>query len=435
LPKAFKKSEKPPPATLAEWLGYIESQHPKSIAMGLDRVDQVRLRLQLAPDFPIITVGGTNGKGSTCAILESIYHKAGYKVGCYTSPHLLRYNERLRIDCTEADDGALCAAFHAVELAREDVQLTYFEFGTLAAVWHLVQSEVDVGILEVGLGGRLDAVNVFEPSCCIVTNVGLDHMDFLGNSREDIGYEKSGIFRRNIPAICGDLHPPDRLRDHASFIGADLKLIQRDFTMMLEGDVWTYWNEGSVIEGLSLPALTGNFQLNNAACAITAINALHERLPVNNFHLSNGLHTVRLAGRFQKVGEHPQVILDVAHNPHAALVLAENLQQSHCGGDTTAVFAMLADKDIEGVVNAVAGQVNHWYIGGIDNTRAASVQKLAQTVAKHDAGNGVKIFPDIASAYHQAYLDAGKNDRIIVFGSFYTVADVMRVLAPTHPND
>src|SRR5690606_11971231 len=201
------------------------------------------------------------------------------------------------------------------------VQLTYFEFGTLAAVWHLAQSGVDVGILEVGLGGRLDAVNVFEPSCCIVTNIGLDHMDFLGNSRDDIGYEKSGIYRRDIPAICGDIQPPGGLLNNASLVGADLILIQLHFSATLNYDCWIYREKEAVIDELPLPALAGNFQLGNAACAIAAVNALQALLPTNNLHLSKGLRTVNLAGRFQKVADHPQVILDVAHNPHAALVL------------------------------------------------------------------------------------------------------------------
>lgn len=423
------------PVNLTDWLRYIEAQHPKSIAMGLDRVDAVRRRLKLDPDFPVITVAGTNGKGSTCAMLERIYHEARYRVGCYSSPHLLRYNERVHIDLDEADDESLCAAFLAVEMAREDALLTYFEFGTLAAMWHFMQSGIDVAIMEVGLGGRLDAVNVFEPSCCIVTSIDLDHMDFLGNSREDIGYEKSGVFRRGIPAICGDIDPPLSLLNHAADIGADLKLIQREFSMAIDGDSWTYQQGEIAIEKLPLPALVGNFQLGNAACAITAINALQTQLSVSQADIAAGLRTVKLAGRFQQLLDNPPVILDVAHNPHAALVLTKNLLQSPCTGRTLAVFSMLADKDIGGVVAATASQIDVWYVAGIDNVRAAIASQLAHAIHLHDADSEIQIFEDIASAYRQAFLDAGKNDRIIVFGSFFTVADVMRVLASIHRND
>ncbi len=423
------------PVDLAGWLHYIEAQHPKSIAMGLDRVDAVRQRLKLDPDFPVITVAGTNGKGSTCAMLERIYHEAGYRVGCYSSPHLLRYNERVHVGIEEVGDESLCAAFLAVEMAREDVLLTYFEFGTLAAMWHFMQSNVDVAIMEVGLGGRLDAVNVFEPSCCIVTSIDLDHMDFLGNSREAIGYEKSGIFRPGISAICGDINPPDSLLKHAANIGADLKLIQREFSITADGNNCAYLEGKTAIKGLPLPALVGNFQLGNAACAIAAINTLQAQLPVAQAYMASGLRAVRLAGRFQRISDNPQVILDVAHNPHAALVLAKNLLQSPCAGRTLAVFSMLADKDIDGVVAATASRIDAWYVAGIDNIRAATATQLAHAIHLHDADNDVLAFEDIASAYRRAFLDAGKNDRIIVFGSFFTVADVMRVLASIHRND
>lgn len=425
----------PLPVDLAGWLRYIEAQHPKSIAMGLDRVDAVRQRLKLDPDFPVITVAGTNGKGSTCAMLERIYHEAGYRVGCYSSPHLLRYNERVHIDINEVSDESLCAAFLAVEMAREDALLTYFEFGTLAAMWHFMQSGIDVAIMEVGLGGRLDAVNVFEPSCCIVTSIDLDHMDFLGNSREAIGYEKSGIFRRGVSAICGDMNPPESLLNRATEIGADLKLIQREFLIAADGDSWTYLEGETAIEKLPLPALVGNFQLGNAACAIAAVNTLQAQLPVTQAHMAAGLRAVRLAGRFQRLSDNSQVILDVAHNPHAALVLAKNLLQSPCAGRTIAVFSMLADKDVEGVVAATASQIDVWYVAGIDNIRGATASQLVRAIHLQDADSDVLTFEDIASAYRQAFLDAGKNDRIIVFGSFFTVADVMRVLASIHRND
>ena len=254
------------PADLPGWLSYIEALHPKSIVMGLDRVEEVRQRLNLYPTFPIITVAGTNGKGSTCAMLERIYHEAGYRVVSYSSPHLLRYNERVKVDCLEASDQALCSAFAAVEAARLTTPLTYFEFGTLAAMWHFMQADIDIAILEVGLGGRLDAVNIFDPDCVIVTSIDLDHMDFLGNSRESIGYEKAGVFRRGVVAICGDPNPPDSLLRHATEVGADLRQIQRDFGFEAYSNDWTYFSGVTKLAQLPTPALTGGFQLYNAAC-------------------------------------------------------------------------------------------------------------------------------------------------------------------------
>lgn len=416
------------PIDLAGWLTYIEAQHPKSVAMGLDRVNEVKQRLKLNPDFPIITVAGTNGKGSTCAMLERIYHEADYRVACYSSPHLLHYNERVRIGCQEASDEDLCRAFLAVEAARDEILLTYFEFGTLATMWHFMQSGVDVAILEVGLGGRLDAVNVFDPACTIVTGIDLDHMDFLGNSREAIGYEKAGIFRQGIPAICGDINPPDTLVHHATSIGADLMLVGRNFEFRLTGNRWAYRQGQTEIDPLPLPALVGDFQLFNAACVVTAIEAMQEALPVTPAAIATGLRTATLAGRFQLHSNRPQVILDVAHNPHAASALAENLRRLSCHGRTLAVFAMLADKDIAGVVAAVSMEVDSWYAAGIGNTRGASALQLVNLIHQQASGSVIQSFPDVTSAYLQACMDASENDRIVVFGSFFTVADVMRVL-------
>ena len=399
---------------------------------------EVKRRLNLEPRFPIITVGGTNGKGSTCAMLERIYHNAGYRVGCYTSPHFLRYNERVRVACREADDVALTAAFAAVEAARQQapaVPLTYFEFGTLAAMWHFMQAELDVLVLEVGLGGRLDAVNVFEPNCAIVTSVDLDHMDFLGNSRESIGYEKAGIYRSGVPAICGDADAPASLLEHARKIGAMLLRDGEDFRYEAEGETWTYHGVGQTIDNLPTPALEGDFQRHNAACVLAAVESLQDRLPVSAPQIAVGLRDVRLAGRFQRRASTPDVILDVAHNPQAAHALADNLRQSPCRGRTLAVFSMLADKDIGGVVEAVSSEIDCWYIAGIVHARGASVAQMAELIATHATSPCIESCSDVAAAYRQACLAAGENDRIIVFGSFFTVADVMHVLPATHLDD
>lgn len=421
------------PNTLTGWLEYIEALHPKSIEMGLERVHKVIQRLQLNPTFPIVIVAGTNGKGSTCAMLEQIYRQADYQVASYSSPHLLYYNERVRVNCQQASDVALCEAFAAVELARQDTQLTYFEYGTLAAVWHFMHTQVDVAILEIGLGGRLDAVNAFEPSCTIVTSIDLDHTEFLGDNRESIGFEKAGVFRPNIPAICGDISPPSSLIARANSIHAILKLIGRDFSAEPHESKWSYIPanrlDGTVVESLPFPALAGEFQLNNAACAITAIQCLQERLPVQVEHIKQGLRHVTLAGRFQQVANHPDVILDVAHNPHAAKSLAENLRQQICSGKTLAVFAMLADKDIAGVIDALRDQVDCWYVASISSVRGAQAQQLHKLIVNNNPDAKVNQHKEVTIAYQQACKDASENDRIIVLGSFFTVADVMQYLS------
>jgi dihydrofolate synthase/folylpolyglutamate synthase len=418
--------------TLAEWLSYIESLHSKSIAMGLDRVKQMIDRLKLHPKFTIITVAGTNGKGSTCAMLEQIYTEAGYQVGCYTSPHLLRYNERVRINKQEVSDDALCAAFEAVDAGRVDasgevISLTYFEVGTLAAMWHFMQTGVDVAILEIGLGGRLDAVNAFEPNCSIVTSVDLDHQEFLGNTRESIGFEKAGVYRTSVPAICGDANPPLSLMTFAHDVKANFKCVHHDFDFSLDSvETWQY-SVGEVTYQLPIPALKGAYQLNNAACAVCAVDSLQSRLPVTSAHLESAMRQVSLAGRFQAVSTSPHVILDVAHNPHAARALAVNLNASRTPqGQTVAVFAMLADKDIQGVVQAVKDEIDLWYIAGIDNVRGASAEELAAIVSEIDPHAKFKTFQNANIAYQQACIDVGENDKILVFGSFYTVASVMQ---------
>jgi len=305
------------PRNAAEWLSYIEALHPKSIAMGLDRVKTVANKLQLIPKFPIITIAGTNGKGSVCAMLSRVYVQSGYRVGCYTSPHLNRYNERVCVNLEAISDADLCTAFEAVEAARDDVALTYFEMGTLAAVWHFCRADLDIAILEVGLGGRLDAVNIFEPSCAIVTAIDLDHMEYLGETREEIGFEKAGIFRANTLAICGDENPPASLLDYAKQIGANLALINRDFRVIKNTNGWQYSTEAMQIQLPNL-GLTGDFQLNNAACAVRAIQYLDKTLPALQTNIHAALAQVKLSGRFQKIQSNPLIIADVAHNPQAA---------------------------------------------------------------------------------------------------------------------
>ncbi|MFM9836574.1 MAG: bifunctional tetrahydrofolate synthase/dihydrofolate synthase [Methylophilaceae bacterium] len=414
----------PKPVTLDAWLAYIEALHPKSIAMGLERVQLAANRLKLNPTFPIITIAGTNGKGSTCAILEAIYLNEGYRVGCYTSPHLLRYNERVRVNQQQISDEDLCAAFAAVENVRGEIELTYFEMGTLAAVWHFIKVGLDVAVLEVGMGGRLDAVNVFEPACAIVTSIDLDHMEYLGDTREKIGFEKAGIYRTGKLAICGDENPPKSLIDFATAIGANLQLIGRDFGVKKAADSWQYFAENI---NLKMPylAMHGDFQLNNAACVLRTVAHLDELLPVSQANIHKALRKVTLIGRFYQTQSKPNIYVDVAHNPQAAQSLAHNLQTTPCEGCTLAVFAMLADKDIGGVINALKPHISAWYLADIHNVRGAKADDLKRKLNEFVA---VKTYENVASALKAACKDAVKNDRIIVFGSFYTVADAIESL-------
>lgn len=429
----------PLPQTLDAWLAHIDRVHSQSIALGLDRVSQVRDAMGIAQQAPVITVGGTNGKGSTCAMLENILRCAGYRVGLYTSPHLLDYNERVRVEAVPASDAVLCDAFAAVEAARGDVPLTYFEFGTLAAWKIFADAKLDVLILEVGMGGRLDAVNAFEPDCSIVTSVDFDHMQFLGDTREAIGREKAGIFRAGRPAIVGDPMPPASLVEYALQIGAVLQISGRDFGFAGDHQQWGFWryDAGQLVKraGLAYPGLRGANQLLNASAVIAALENLRDRLPISMGDLRRGLITVELPGRFQVLPGRPCVVFDVAHNPQAAAVLNENLSNMGFFPETWAVFGMLRDKDIAGVVRHLCGRVDHWLCATLDGPRAATADQLAQIVRTEKPEAEVHAFESAAQAYAAAQERAGEGDRIIVFGSFLTVADAMRARqSKQHPH-
>jgi dihydrofolate synthase/folylpolyglutamate synthase len=415
-----------PGRSLAEWLDYIERIHPKSIQLGLERVAKARDSLGRSTPAVLVTVAGTNGKGSTCAMLESILLAAGYKVGLYTSPHLLRYNERVRLGGIPASDARLCAAFEAVERSRGGVTLTYFEFGTLAA-WEIFTSEaLDAVILEVGLGGRLDAVNVFDADCAVLTSVDLDHMDYLGDTREAIGAEKAGIFRAGKPAIVADPDPPASVLDRAGAVGAALRLIGRDFGFIPQGQQWMYWGPRGRRGGLAVPALRGERQLANAAAALAALDELRERLPVAMQDVRTGLARVELPARFQVLPGRPTVVLDVAHNPQAARVLAENLGNMGFYPETYAVFGMLGDKDVVGVCRALKDKFSAWFVAGLSVPRGAGARRLAAALKSAEASGEVACFENPRDAYAAARIRAGENDRIVVFGSFHTVAEVMQ---------
>jgi dihydrofolate synthase/folylpolyglutamate synthase len=418
------------PADLAGWLAHIEALHPRGsagIELGLDRVQEASRRLGQRKWCPVILVGGTNGKGSTCAMLERILLAAGYRVGLYTSPHLLAYNERIRVDGRPAGDDSLCKAFARVEQARRDLALTYFEFSTLAAWEVFAAAGPDVLILEVGLGGRLDATNIYDPDCAIVTGIDLDHTDFLGRDREAIGLEKAGIFRSGIPAVCGDSQPPRSLVERATAVGARLLLLGSDIGYLVQDRQWLYWNGERRGGGLAFPALRGEHQLANATCVLAALDTLQDRLPLAMQDIRRGLLEVELPGRFQVLPGRPAIVLDVAHNPQAARILAANLGEMGFYRDTWAVLGMLQDKDIDGVIQALDGRVTHWLPCGLEGRRAAGADVLAQRL--RSAGqNVVETFSGPGSALDFARGKAGPDDRILAFGSFLTVAAALRAL-------
>jgi dihydrofolate synthase/folylpolyglutamate synthase len=405
--------------SLAEWLAFIERQHAQPISLGLERVIRVRDRMKIDLPRPVITVGGTNGKGSTCAMLESILRAAGYRTGLYTSPHLVSYNERVRIAGAEAGDDALCEGFEAVELARGDVSLTYFEFGTLAALWAFQKSRIEAAILEVGLGGRLDAVNAVDADCAILTSVAIDHVDYLGADRESIGREKAGIFRPYRPAVIAEPDPPHSVR---GAVGNKL-FLGKDFGFERQEGQWVYWGPRGRRAGLAHPALRGAIQLRNAAAVLCALDALE--LPVAMQEVRRGLAEVTLAGRFQVLPGRPQVILDVAHNVEAAGNLADNLGASGFAPETIAVCGMLRDKDVAGVLRVLAPRVTRWHLASLPGPRAASAQDLERNLRAVEPRTQAEKFPSPAAALAAALERAEEGDKIVVFGSFLTVGEAM----------
>lgn len=404
--------------------------------MGLERVGEVKKRMGLQPLCPVVVVAGTNGKGSVCAYLSQIYTQAGFKVGTLTSPHLLRYNERIAVNTRPVEDAAIVASFERIEAARAGISLTYFEFNTLAAVDIFIREKVDVMVLEVGLGGRLDAVNVFDADCAVVTSVDLDHQAFLGDTVEQVAFEKAGVFRSGKPAICGQTPPPESLRRHAWEIGAELLLIKRDFDFStLENVQWSYRYHPQNSDGrtrnrnaLPFPALRGAYQLSNAACALTVLECLGDRLPVDIAAIKRGLLLVENPGRFQVLPGRPLTVLDVGHNPHAARALRRSLINLMFAEKRTAVFSILADKNIDGVLDIVKDQFDEWHIAPLDVPRGMTAEALVRKLSEHGIEN-VKVFENIEKAYRAALEKAGENDRIVVFGSFHTVAAVMAALS------
>ena len=413
--------------TLQDWLAHCERQHPQAIAMGLDRVRDVAGRMALRFDCPVITVAGTNGKGSTCAMLEAIALQAGWRCGVYTSPHLVHFEERCRLggEISRAED--LVPHFARVEAARDGTPLTYFEFTTLAIMSLMAASSLDLAILEVGLGGRLDAVNVVDADCAIITSIDLDHQEFLGPDRESIGREKAGILRAGRPAVVSDPVPPQSVIDAAEGLGCDLWLLGRDFNFSGDKQQWAWAGRGRRYAGLGYPALRGANQLLNASGVLAAFTALRDRLPVTAQAVRNGLAMVELPGRFQLVPGQPALVLDVAHNPHSVGALVANLDAMGFYPTTHLVFGAMADKDLETMLRKVAPLADRWYFCDLPTPRAERAEALAarwQALgARPQAMVSTHAGPREALAAAAAAADPA--DRIAVFGSFYTVGGIL----------
>ncbi|MEJ3666535.1 bifunctional tetrahydrofolate synthase/dihydrofolate synthase [Stutzerimonas stutzeri] len=417
--------------SLADWLAYLEQLHPTAIDMGLDRVRAVAARMAMTRPAPlVVTVTGTNGKGSTCAFIASLLNAQGLKIGSYSSPHLLRYNERVLLSGREASDAELCEAFAVVEAARGEISLTYFEMGTLAAFWLFERAGLDAVVLEVGLGGRLDAVNIVDADLAVITNIGLDHADWLGNSRESVAYEKAGILREGKPALCGDLDPPQPLLDHANSLSAPLLLRGRDFDLAMGAGDW-HWRgvdaAGAPLELHGLPLLT--LPMENAALALQAYAMLG--LPWDPARLARALLQTRVVGRLDSRqvvwnGRRIALLLDVGHNPHAAAFLAQRLEQRPVAGTRLAVFGLLADKDLSGVLDALVPSILDWAVAPLPTPRTQSATQLAQALLER--GASVSEYATIEQALDAQCARAESVDEILVFGSFYCVAAALEWL-------
>ncbi|MEO6031147.1 MAG: bifunctional tetrahydrofolate synthase/dihydrofolate synthase [Burkholderiaceae bacterium] len=418
------------PTTLPEWLARCEHLHPKQIDMKLERVLQLKERLGLAFSVPVVTVAGTNGKGSTCAMIEAIALHAGYRVGLYAKPHLVHFEERCRVNGQMVAASDLLPHFEAVERARGETELTYFEFTTLAITRLLSEAPLDLVILEVGLGGRLDAVNAFDTDCAVITSIDIDNTEYLGSTREAIGFEKAGIMRADKPAIVSDPMPPQSVIDHAQRIGADLWRFGHDFNYAGDKQQWSWAGRTKRFNALAYPTLRGANQLLNASGALAVFDALRLQLPISAQAVRSGFAGVDLPGRFQIVPGQPTLVLDVAHNPHAVAALVENLDRMQYFRRTHAVFGAMRDKDVSAMLAFLAPLVDHWHFTDLPTARAARAEELAATHrALSLAGPGpvtVACHADPAQALAAALSAAAPTDRIIVFGSFLTVGGVLK---------
>ena len=417
--------------SLGQWLAWQETLHPTGMDLGLERCREVRRALQWGDlPFPVITVAGTNGKGSTVAFLESLFRAGGYRTGTYTSPHLLRYNERIRVAAEEASDETLMAAFQRIEDVRGETTVTYFEYGTFAAIDTFLNERVDVAILEVGIGGRLDAVNVFDPDVAVVTPIAIDHVKWLGSDRESAGREKAGIFRAGKPAVVADPMPPRSVAAASEEVGAVPYQLNRQFRVQCQPEHWEWHGPGRSILPIAYPALIGAFQTANAAGAVMAAVCLADRLPLEDSQVVNGVANVELRGRFERLAGVPTRILDIAHNPHAAQALARSLTLSPCHGATHAVVGMLNDKDHASVLRPLVEVVDHWYVAGLAGVRGTSAAVLAQVLRTMTSPAVIEVFETVGEARQAAIAACRSSDRVLIFGSCHTVGEALASEAP-----
>jgi dihydrofolate synthase/folylpolyglutamate synthase len=410
--------------TLTEWLSWQEQLNPKEIELGLDRISTVWSQMHPAGlQCPVITVAGTNGKGSSVALLDTLLRTAGYRTGCYTSPHFFRYNERIKIDGDEVCDQRLCESFDRIDHSRNKLPLTYFEFSTLAALDLFIAAKLDVVILEVGLGGRLDAVNMIDADAALITTISMDHMDWLGDDLEQIGREKAGIMRCGKPVVFSG-GSPQSVIDTATEVGAKLYLVDRDYQYTTENSgSWHWWSESKSYRELPQPALLGRFQKQNAAAVIMLLNTLKDQLSISEEAIKTGLQKVSLTGRFQQIEGRVPTYLDVAHNPEAALALRDNLLSQQADGPLYAVFSMLKDKEIETVVTAMSAVIDTWFIAPLGSDRGATVEKMNKAISLHT--DKINCSASIADAFAMAQQQIPLDGRVIVFGSFFTVAEAL----------
>lgn len=415
-----------PARTLSDWLTYIETCHTNSIELGLERISQVAQNLSVVNfNCPVVTVAGTNGKGSTVALLAAILSAAGYRVGTYTSPHLLRYQERIQIAGHCISDQDLCQAFQQIEKSRADIPLTYFEFGTLAALWTFKQAVLDAIILEVGLGGRLDAVNCIDADLSIISMIDLDHMDWLGDTREKIGFEKSGIMRPNRPCVCGDFAPPQSILNAAQSLACPLYRQGIDFDYKMQSQSWSWNSQQLLLNELPLP----NIELQNAATVLQVIELLGDHFVITPLAIKEGLKQVFIPGRFHIIEKNArQIIIDVAHNPAGGACLSKRLANTPCLGNTHAVVGMLEDKDILNTLRSLKHHVDHWYVCDLIEARGEKATKLAQFLLELEVKQSILEFSLPSLAFQHAYRKLKKNDRLLVFGSFHTAAAIYRYL-------
>lgn len=412
--------------TLQGWLGWQEGLHPLAIDLGLERADQVFAALNPSRIKPLtITVAGTNGKGSSVAYLEAIYKAQGYRVGTYTSPHILKYNERIKINGEPVSDALICNAFERIEAVRAGHSLSYFEFGTLAALDIFWRANLDVQLLEVGLGGRLDAVNIIDPDVALISSIGIDHVYWLGTTREAIGREKAGVFRAATPAIVGDPTPPDSVIQTAVDKGAQLYCINKDFGYEKHPPTWDWFADNQQIKQLPEPALKGEHQYRNAASVILAVRLLAKRLPISESAIRSGLEHAQLTGRFQLISGDIPVLLDVGHNPEAVRTLVDYLTGYFPGKRILAVFSMMKDKDIDGVLDIMKPVVNHWFFAPLTNARATPETLMQEFFLQSKISNVSFGYTGFTDAFRAAKSQAQAGDLLLVFGSFFLVSDCL----------